>query len=45
MSKQKIWDIHLKVDGLPDAEMLKSMQQLAERIMEDLSRTTKAPLA
>jgi hypothetical protein len=35
MSKQKIWDIHLKVDGQPDAEMQKRMQQLAESIAEE----------
>ncbi len=35
MSTQKIWDIHLKVDGPPNAEMQKSMQQLAESIAEE----------
>ncbi len=35
MSKQKIWDIHLNVDGPPDAEMQKRMQQLAESIAEE----------
>lgn len=35
MSKQKIWDIHLKVDGPPDAEMKKNMKQLAESIAKE----------
>lgn len=35
MSKQKIWDIHLKVEGQPDAEMQRRMRQLAESIAEE----------
>lgn len=35
MSKQKIWDIHLKVAGELDAEMQKRMRQLAESIAEE----------
>ncbi len=35
MSTQKIWDIHLKVDGPPDAGMRESMKELAESIAKE----------
>lgn len=35
MSTQKIWDIHLKVDGSPNAEMQNNMKELAESIAEE----------
>ncbi len=35
MSTQKIWDIHLKVNTQPDADMQKRLQQLAESIAKE----------